>query len=171
VRVNGDKELIEALKKFPGKLSGQVLRRAGQKAATPVAKAARKLVKPISPTIAKSIGTKVKVYKSGHLFVAVGPKAEPPKSRKVVEHPVTEEKVRRVHDPRFTAHLVHGGTKPHKIVIKKTDPNRTLNHPGVSEFPFLTKALEQEKALGDQIYLQELRDGIAKIAAELNAGT
>lgn len=168
MRVTGDKELIAALRKFPSKLAGRVLRRAGAKAATPVAKAARKIVKPISPTIAKSIGSKVKVYKSGNLFVAVGPRADAPKSRKTVEHPLTEEKTRRLHNPVYTAHLVHGGTKPHQIVIKKATPPRTLNHPGVKPTPYLNEGLEAQRAAVEQIYVTELRKGIAQIAAELN---
>ena len=76
MRVTGDEQVLKALGQFSGKLSGEVLRRAGQKAATPVIRTAKAFVKPTSKTIAKSIGSKVKVYKrTGKLLVIVGPKA------------------------------------------------------------------------------------------------
>lgn len=171
MRVTGDKELLKALEKFSGKLSGQVLRRAGQKAGTAVAKRARQLVKPVSKTIAKSIAVKVKVYKrTGHLFVAVGPKAAPSKSVKDREHPVTGEKRKVVHDARYTAHLVNRGTKRHRIVIRKAEPDRVIQHPGTKGEFYLERAKIQEQPLSDQIYLQALREGIAKIAREPDGG-
>ena len=168
MRVKGDEKLLKALGKFSGKLSGQVLRRAGQKAATPLARRARQLVKPVSKTIAKSIATKVKVYKSGKLFVAVGPRAAPSRSVKENENPVTGEKKKVVHDARYTAHLVERGTKAHKIVVHKDKPKIVVNHPGTKAHLYLERARIQEDGMSRQIYINELRNGIEKLARELN---
>lgn len=169
MRVTGDTETLKALKEFGGKLSGQVLRRAGQKAATPVAKAARSFVKPVSKTIAKSIGSKVKVYKSGKLLVIVGPKAMNPKSVKETENPMTGVTKKREHIADRTAHLVDRGTKAHKINLFKKKKLRVVKHPGTKGNFFLERALAQEDSLSKQIYFNELKAGVAKLAAQLDA--
>lgn len=169
--VKGDKEIIRALQEFGRKLSGQVVRRAGQKAMTPVAKAARGFAKPLSKTVAKSIGGKVKVYKrTGYVLAIVGPKADPPKSVKLAQNAVMEgaKKVKRVHDPTVTAHLVALGAKAHKITLYKKRKLMIVNHPGMKGVHFLTRALAQEEGLAKQIYMNELRTGLAKLATQLD---
>lgn len=168
MRVTGDEALLKALKVFPGKLSGQVLRRAGQKAGTVVAKVARQLVRPVSKTIAKSIGTKVKVYKSGKLLVLVGPKAQNPKSTKIVENPLTGVKKKRAHEPDRTAHLVDRGTKAHAITLYKKKKFRVVKHPGTKGNFYMERALIQQDSMAKQIYFNELKNGVAKLAAQLN---
>ncbi len=169
--VKGDKEIIRALQEFGRKLSGQVVRRAGQKAMTPVAKAARGFAKPASKTVAKSIGGKVKVYKqTGYVLAIVGPKADPPKSVKLAQNAVIEgsAKRKRVHDPSKTAHLVHGGTKAHKITLFKKRQVMVVDHPGMKGVPYLYKALAQAEGLAKQIYINELRTGLRTLSAQLD---
>lgn len=154
MRVKGDEALIKSLNEFGDKLARKVLRKAGSKAATPVAKAARKLVKPVSPTIAKSIGTKVKIYKkSGNLFVAVGPKRDTPKSPSG-------------HNPSKTAHLVDRGTQPHMI---RLFGRVKFRHPGAKATPFLEPAKAETERETQRIFTRELASGIEKLAAEADA--
>jgi len=152
MKLEGDEKLIRALKAFPDRLARKVFRKAGTKAAAPVAKAARKLAKPTSPTIAKSIGTKVKLYqKTGRLFVAVGPKRDTPKSP-------------TGHNPSKTAHLVERGTKPH---AQRLFGRIRIVHPGARPYPFLEPAEEQSKSEVERIYSKELREGVERVAKEL----
>lgn len=152
MKVEGDEKLIRALKAFPDKLARKVLRKAGSKAATPVARAARKLVRPTSKTIATSIGSKVKVYpKSGRLFVAVGPKRDTPKSP-------------TGHNPSKTAHLVDRGTKPHRLRVYG---RVRIVHPGARPRPFLEPAEKQSEAEVKRIFIKELHDGVERTAKEL----
>lgn len=169
MRVTGDEKALKALAQFSGKLSGQVLRRAGQKAATPVIRTAKALVKPVSKTIAKSIGSKVKVYKrTGKLLVIVGPKVASPKSSKETENPMTGVTKKREHIADRTAHLVDRGTKAHKINLFKKKKLRVIKHPGTKGNFFLERALIQEDAISKQIYFNELKSGVAKLAAQLD---
>lgn len=152
MKVEGDETLIRALKAFPDKLARKVLRKAGSKAATPVARAARKLAKPTSPTIAKAIGTKVRLYpKTGRLFVAVGPKRDTPKSP-------------TGHNPSKTAHLVDRGTKPHALRVYG---RVRIVHPGARPRPFLEPAEKQSEAEVKRIFIKELHDGVERTAKEL----
>lgn len=173
MEVKGDKEVIHALQEFGRKLSGQVVRRAAQKAMTPVARAARGFAKPASKTVAKSIGGKVKVYKrTGYVMMIVGPKAEPPKSVKLAQNAVLEgsAKRKRVHDPTVTAHLVHGGAKAHKITLYKKRKLMVVDHPGMKGVPYLKMALAQEEGLAKQIYMNELQTGLRTLAMKLDTG-
>lgn len=150
MRIEGDKELIKALRAFPEKLSKRVLRSAAGKATTVVAKAARLQVKPISPTIAKHIGTRVKLYKGGNVFAIAGPKRDTPISA-------------TGHRPSKTAHLVDRGTKPHGL---KAWGKVQIIHPGARAHPFLEPAEKQSSAEVKRIYITALREGIAKITKE-----
>lgn len=147
MKIEGDRELIKALKEIPDKLARKTLRTVGTKAARPVAAEARKLVKPVSPTIAKSIAIKAKVYpKSGNLFVAIGPRRDSPKSP-------------TGHNPSKTAHLVDRGTKPHDISRGWV----RIKHPGARATPFLQPAEKKAQAEVERIFLKELSEGLTKI--------
>jgi hypothetical protein len=152
MKISGDEELKRALKAFPDKLEKRVLRSAAGKAATATAKGIRREAKPASPTIARFIGTKVKLYKQGTVFAIAGPRRDSPKSP-------------TGHNPAYTAHLVDRGTKPHSM---KAWGRVRIVHPGAKAQPFMQPGAHQATSDVKRIYLQALRDGIAKITKELS---
>jgi len=72
--IYGDKELARKLRAMPLKVQKSVLRSAMSKAATPVLQRARQLSPNRSGLLKKSLGKKIKSYKSGTVVVAIGPR-------------------------------------------------------------------------------------------------
>lgn len=159
IQITGMKQLQRNLKLLPEKAQKRVIKSAVTKAATPVVKAAKKLVrlgtglKPdgsqrehLRNTITK---TRAKIYKGGTVLVVAGPKA------KAAPH----------------AFLVDLGTKPH--LIKLTKPWKHLpagfviHHPGAKAQHFMDRASQAVGAQSQAAMEKGIAVGIEREAAKL----
>ena len=167
----GDEEVQRALKNMAQDVTGKVLRAATQNSMKPYARDAKKRMAEISPTIAKAIGNRTKLYaKKGVVVNVVGIKREttPTIRERTVTMPDGSSKTfKRKHDPRNTAHLVEFGTKPHKITIPWLS-GRFLkykaDHPGTQEYAPMRKALEAQKDTVLRTMRREVLGGVEKLA-------
>ena len=74
--ITGDKALLKLLKKLPDKTARKVSRQAVNAGATPILKAARRLVSVDDGTLKKALDKKVKTYKKTKAVVAIiGPRS------------------------------------------------------------------------------------------------
>ena len=159
VRVTGLKPLLKALKVLPEKAEKKVLKSAVSKAATPVVKFAKKLVRlgdGLNPdgtqrehlrnTITK---TSAKIYKNGTVMVVAGPKA------KAAPH----------------AFLVDLGTKPHLITLTKPwgklPAGYVIHHPGAKAQHFMRRAGEAVGPQSQAAMEKGIAVGIEREAAKL----
>lgn len=102
----GEKRMAKLLDSIPSKMKRKELRKVMSKASTPILKRARALVPVRSGLLKKSLGKKVKTYKSGTVAVIIG-------ARRQYVGIVNNKK----HVPANIAHLVeggHGGPRPAK---------------------------------------------------------
>lgn len=103
-RLQGERALERKLKLLPQAIIKKELRKAVNKAATPIVKRAKQLVTRRSGLLKKSIAKKVKTYSSGKVVAIIG-------SRREVAGFVDG----KPHRPAYIAHLVeegHGGPRP-----------------------------------------------------------
>lgn len=159
VQITGIKPLLKALKVLPEKVQKKVLKSATAKAATPVVKAAKKLVRlgtgrnpdgsqreHLRKTISK---TSPKIYKNGTVMVVAGPKA------KAAPH----------------AFLVDLGTKPHLIVLgkpwRKLPAGFVIHHPGAKAQHFMDRAIDAVGAQSQAAMEKGIATGIEREAAKL----
>jgi len=160
--VFGDKELIKQLEKLEEKAGKKILNKAVGKAVRPIIQTARAKVRPISKTVAKSLGIKRVRYNKGAVQVALVAirTAANVASTKTVTNPITGATSTRKHIPYHTAHLIEGGTRPHQTHL----PGRkvTVQHPGTPAQPFLKPALEQNRQKAMATYAQVVREEIRK---------
>jgi len=156
IDIAGDEEVMKAFKDMPKDVVGKVLRNATGKAMMPYAKQARANMRIISPTIAKAIGTRTKLYAHrGVVINVVGVKRDTKATitKKEITMPDgTTRTVTRKHDPRNTAHLVEFGTKAHKIRVPWLDSKLLgvrikywAQHPGTAEYKPMRRALESKR--------------------------
>lgn len=143
--IEGMKEIAAFLDRIPrelGKASSQVV----NAMLGPIARQMKRFVSPIkrSGLLRKGMTKKVRIYKSGTAWGAVGPD----------RNLVGMWNNRRIRPSNYS-HLVDGGTKPHTIRFKTR--NRVMNHPGTDPHPFRRPALEASKA-------EAIRKGEEKLA-------
>lgn len=182
VHIFGIQPLMDALQLLPGAAQRRVMRTAVTKAATPILKAAKRLapkgagLKPggakrdhLRKTLAK-VGPKIYTA-TGTLVMVIGPK------KKQAPH----------------SHLVHDGTKPHKIPLgkllildlhskaqkkaaKKQDkqllakvlmPGFVIEHPGAKANPFLANAVNATRKTSFSIMRRTIASGLLKEAKKL----
>ena len=158
VFITGDKELLRKLKTLDEKVERRALKKANAKAIRPVVRAAKAGVRPVSKTVAKGIGIRHKRYartKTHVVVVGVRNQASVAVERQHT-NPFTGETSMRKHDPRHTAHLIEGGTKPHTITIGKF----SVRHPGTTAKPFLEPALERNETQVVAVHRSVLRQEI-----------
>lgn len=178
VTLAGDKALERKIKRLTEMEERRVVSKASRKAMTPMAKEARKIAKGGDGTgfFAKNIATKVKVYKKGHVIVAMT-------GAKSTTDPVTGE------NPAKIAHLIEDGTEPHFIRSKKgvfrrgsilsniNDPRVDANanqevtafgfevkHPGSDGLHMFSKAFVRNHKKAATIYQRELAKDIEREA-------
>lgn len=157
--MDGEKQLRRALQALPEKLQRKVARKALSKGGRLIAKEARKLVRPVSRTIAKSIAVKTKVYASGTGLAIVGPREMTGAARALRVAEVGD----RFHNPSKTAHLVEGGTKPH-LIPGGTTPRQ---HPGTEPHPFILRAGQTQGADAQRAMVAMYQEGIEQVGREL----
>lgn len=143
ITIKGDKKLLRALKKLEARPVRKETRKALNKAATPMLKAARRNAEFIgdNDTIRDSLGKRVKTFMSGVIVVVMGPR---------------KGHVRDGHDPTKTAHLVEFGTRPHSI--------GEIKHPGTKAFPFMREAFDETVDQSLRLFIRLIRGGIEKLA-------
>jgi HK97 gp10 family phage protein len=158
VKMTGVDELKKKLRELPRKMRGKIVRRAVNGGALIVLQSARRHVPVRTRTTKKSLGRKGKTGKKGY-YVVIGPRF----GHKVVSA------TGRTYDPAKMAHLIEGGTRPHKIVVrsrfgKPLDKPQVIHHPGSRAQPFIRPALEDNRAAVQGKIAQLLRDGLAQEA-------
>ena len=181
VILTGDKALERKIKRLTELEKRRVVSKAVRKAATPMSKEAKKIVKQDvdagSGFFGKNIATKVKAYKKGVVVVGmVG-------ARSVLD-PTTGE------NPAKIAHLLEEGTRPHfieagkksfshgrKILSSQNDPRIDLDtnreptvfgfrvaHPGTKGLHMFRKAFGRKHKQAATIYRRELAKDIEREA-------
>lgn len=148
-KITGNDETIRRLKDASEKVGKKATRAIANQGSKLLLGEAKARVKVVSGLTRRSLGRKVKQYPSGIAVGVVGPRAgfrEPVKYGRVV---VTS-------DPRFTAHLMEGGTKAHPI-------GRGI-HPGTAAHPFLRPALETVAPTIDVAALNIVKNALADAA-------
>lgn len=159
LRVQGDKELLKALNNMKWSAARKAIQKANSKASRPIVSAAKSNVRRESNTVAKAVGVRHKAYpKNGNVVSVVGVRND---SSLTQERPAINifngAWFYRKHDPRKTAHLIEGGTKPHQIVVFG---RIKISHPGTPPRPWLEPALERNQtkvlAIHGEILAQEL---------------
>lgn len=162
--LTGQKELIKKLANMEKKAARKAMNKAMGKAVRPVIRAAKSNVRPISTTVAKSVGVKRKRYQSGATQIAiVGARvADNLKSTKTVRNPFTGAVTEREHWPWNTAHLIEDGTAPHQIHIPWL--KMTIQHPGTEAHPWLEPAFKNNEEKVIRIHTQILREEIETYA-------
>lgn len=174
--LKGDKALERKLKRLTEMEERRVISRSVRKATTPWTKEARGIVKANAGDgtgfFAKSIATKVKVYKKKQIIVAMtGARSK--------TDPATGE------NPAKIAHLLERGTQPHFIRSRKRggvlsnidDPRLDSNvnqdaavfgfevaHPGTEGLHMFEKAFRRKHRTAAAIYQRELAKDIEREA-------
>jgi HK97 gp10 family phage protein len=138
-------KFLDRIPKELGKASTQVV----NAMLGPVARQMKKFLTPVkrSGLLRKAMVKKVRAYKSGTTWGAVGPD-------KGLSGMWGKRKQRRIRPSNY-AHLVEGGTKPHTIKFKTR--KRVMEHPGTDAHPFRKPALAASKA-------EAIRKGEEKLA-------
>jgi hypothetical protein len=170
-RSNRKDDVIMGLAKFDRSLRNldttmirKTLGVATRKACAPILKAMRAEVKPISETMARSFGTKIKIYKNSKNVIglvgvrnskSVAAEYSDPRqrSRGKFDH-------KGMHDPRFTFHLVDLGTKPHRA---KSFGKAYFMHPGTHAQGIRQKALDSSTPQSSAIYEAALKKAVDEV--------
>lgn len=137
---------------------------ATRKACAPILKAMRNEVKPISKTMARALGSKIKVYKRSKIVIgligirntkAVAAEYSDPRqqSRGKFDH-------KGMHDPRFTFHLVDLGTKAHRA---RAFGGAYFMHPGTDAKEVRMKALRSGENMSAAAYQAALKKAVDEV--------
>lgn len=113
-KLTGLEALIQSMSDLKQSIQSRALRPAVTKGARIISKEAKRLAPKESGLLRKSIGTKVKTYKSGVVVAIIGPRSKP-SFRKTV----TVNGRQQVRNPVNYAHLVEYGTvrtRPHSFL-------------------------------------------------------
>jgi len=139
IKVKGQRRLLRKFNRLPSRVQKRVLRQAVKAAGKPVIKAARAKCPTESKLLKKSIGSKVKVYRtSGTIVLIIGPRTN-----------YSGEFEGKKRNPKNYAHLVHDGfTTRDGRFVKGT--------------PFLKAAHKEQKNQAIAIMKTKLRDGVTK---------
>ena len=152
-RVDGLQEMIQSLAGLKEAVIRRILRAAVSKGSQIIMKKAKQLASRETGLLRKSIGRKVKVYRTSGVAVAmVGPRIG-------FRTTVTRKKGKlrptpTISDPVKYAHLVERGTKPHG------------RHPGFQARPFLEPAARGQTGAIRQAMAEEIRRQLEKEAAK-----
>lgn len=155
ISLSGAKATRDLLNLLPKKLQKNVLTKASRKAVKSTMMQAKRNVKPVSPTIAKSIGVRQKTY-SFAVSTVLGPRHGFATTKQIQG---SNGPYSFYHDPVNTAHLVELGTAPHPVPKKKGNPAflsendegfdvsfvGAVEHPGTKGLFFMERAWNQNK--------------------------
>lgn len=143
--IEGWEPLYKAAKRLDKKATTRVVRNAFRAGSNVIKREAVRSAPIDYNVLAPSHGVRVKVYLNTGVVVAyIGPKSG------VVERTAARKQV-----PANYAHLVHGGTKPHKIgprtsggamIIGGRAVTQTVEHPGAAANPYLREAFERKRS-------------------------
>lgn len=162
--VVGKAKFERSLRKLDTTMIRKTLGVATRKACAPILKAMRAEVKPISKTMARSLGSKIKIYKNSKVVIgligvrntkAVAAEYSDPRqrSRGKFDH-------KGMHDPRFTFHLVDLGTKPHRA---KAFGGAYFMHPGTGAKEVRMKALRTGEPMSAAAYQIALKKAVDEV--------
>lgn len=116
-KVGGLDEVKAMLKGLPEQVQRRVIRPALTKATKPMLLAARRLAPRETRALSKSLVRIMRTYvKTGTILAVIAPKQQ--ETLLLVRTSSYSQKPQKV-NPKFYAHLVHGGTRPH--TLKKGD--------------------------------------------------
>lgn len=176
----GDVELKRKLDELPDRVFRKVIKKASNRAMSPVLKTAKARAPKETGLLRKSLGKKSKVYKrAGVQVTLVGPRTGF-REEVMVEGP--DGLMKDTRDPVKYAHLVEFGTAPHEIGAerqryvydyskpkgsrkKKVDTKvNQYTHPGSPPHPFMRPAFDENKAAIESIFRQETAAGVIEEA-------
>jgi HK97 gp10 family phage protein len=153
--IQGMEELSKLLKLLPGRVQKKVLRKAIVAASSPIVKQARANAPVRFGFLKRSVGRKVKTYRTGNVVAVIGAKRGSGNSR---------------HEPANYSHLVERGTRPHQI-SKGAVIDKVLTagkpHPGAKPKPFLKPAFDANVQSSTKIAGNVLAAGIEAEARKL----
>ncbi len=170
-RSNRRDDVIIGMAQFQKSLHGletkgieKALRTASRQAAKPILAAMRADVKPISKTMARALGVKVKIYKRSKNAIALVGIRNTPSVRRPYSSRIQRSRgkgdSRGIHDPRFTFHLVDLGTKPHQA---KAFGKAYFAHPGTKANSIREKAMRSAAGKSDAAYIDAFRRAVDEV--------
>lgn len=149
-QMRGYAELEKRLATLGPKIARRVLRKAVDKAATPIVQSAKQRVPAQTGLLRIAIGKKTKMYTRSRTAVAIIGARTKFRSKLAGRWPKRK--------PANYAHLVEFGTRPHKMSVKRFRvaggawvlDDQEWTHPGTAARPFLRPAFASNryKALG-----------------------
>lgn len=144
-KVPGLAKEVARLRNLKAALRRRVIRSAVRKSVSVVNKLAKAGVKVRYGLLRRALGVRVKVYPSG---VVIGVVNARPGHRQQIG--------KRTHDPRFYAHLVERGAKPHGYKTRRG------THRGAKAQPFLAPAIAAGTPRIQQIFTDEINAALSK---------
>lgn len=154
----GGVELQLKFSRLNKRIQNRSLRRAVAKAGRPVVRSMKSISRPMSKTISKAIGIKVKVYRKDFNSIAIIGVRDIDSVRRMADRiGLGEYEHSIIHDPRKTLHLVEGGTEPHVISIYGKS---SALHPGTKPRPIVQRAYNETKNEAINIFRQVFRDEV-----------
>jgi HK97 gp10 family phage protein len=166
-QLSGEKELMRKLRGLPWRTQKKIMTAALREGSKPIIKAAKALVPKETTLLRRALGVRIKHYVTTKAHVAVigARKIAAPKFRQGLS---TGKGAR---DPRYYAHLVEHGTKPHaqKGVVLPGGFIRLFSsmHPGAEAQPFLGPAFKANKERALKIVKKEVAEGIVQAMRRL----
>lgn len=153
-RVEGVAQLQRKLSQYPRAMKKWTRKAVNAGGTIPLQAGRRNAKEGPTKQLKKSIGRKGKTTKGGYINI-IGP-------RRGFRTTLPGGKV---YDPVNTAHLVEGGTKPHKITIrhrrgKTLATPQVIRHPGARAQPFMKPALENNRAAIQSKIAEKLKEGV-----------
>ncbi len=155
IQVEGVDDIIAKLDRMSRSVRGRIVRPAVNKGATPIVKAAKKRLptgskrnqriyfpnsKRVTGRLRKATTKIVRTNRAG-ITAVVGADA---KSEAI-----------------YYEHLVHGGTKPHPIPLRR---GGTVRHPGAKANPYLLRAMKESGGTAASTIARELRSRFERFA-------
>lgn len=179
VKLEGEKELLQALRELPDNVSKRIMRRAIVRASEPILQAAKNNVPVRTGALKKALDTKFKFYKKSKTWVAIiGARTD---VEFIVQAKDSEGKPigkpQKIKPSKYM-HLAEYGTAPHAL---GKDSERILSssrkrggttpgkqggrmHPGTTGSAFMRKAYAANQSEASRIIEEELRGGIEREA-------
>ncbi len=188
IKIEGDKELRRLLTGWTPVQQRRITRPGIAKASRVVSRAVKEAAPVESGLLKRSIGVKMVTYKNtGTVVGIVGPRRGYKRIVAVVDgrtQAFTRANVERLgsrgprrlawRDPAKYAHLVHGGTAPHRIARIATQRRRegpprpyVVNHPGAKANPFLRRAWFASMPEARAVMVKSIRQNLVKEARRM----
>lgn len=161
-KIDGIDGLVAKLKDLRASLQRKVLRSAMRKSASVINKSAKGMAPRRTGQLRRSLGVAVKAYPSGVVIGVVEPRAG-----FKIQIPAANGRMKNI-DPRYYAHLVEKGTKPHAVGKGSRTRGRKASqagrlHPGAKAQPFLLPAFTMNQARVIAIFEEEIEKALAAV--------